>query len=203
MCSRDRLIIDAYFNDVISKNSNDLHDLWNLTTQPSLATSNSSLVLLGKQEEQRLALSFTQIPNLVAAQLALSVLSEGQRGSSCGVSSSSVPFQQITFNDTSNSQSLPGTAFFLVIIHLRFCRASIEDCFEPFLEVPHLWMRTRRRETTSLGQKLLEFPQRNWNPQHQKMGAKHEKTCTSDFNFQKWAATWKLLNLMRSHPTQA
>ena len=40
MC-RDRLIIDAYFNNVISKNSNDLHDLWNLTTQPSLATSNS------------------------------------------------------------------------------------------------------------------------------------------------------------------
>jgi len=99
MCSRDRLIIDAYFNDVISKNSNDLHDLWNLTTQPSLATSNSSLVLLGKQEEQRLVLSFTQIPNLVAAQLALSVLSfwKGQRGSSCGVSSSSVSFQ-ITFN---------------------------------------------------------------------------------------------------------
>ena len=67
--------------------------------------------------------------------------------------------------------TIPGF-FFLVTIHLRFCRASIEDCFEPFLELSHLSMRTmrRRRETTSLGPKLLEFSQRNGNSQYQKMG---------------------------------
>lgn len=197
---RDRLIIDTYFNDAISKNSNDQHNLWNLTTQLSLATSNSSLVLLGKQEEQRLALSFTQFPNLVAAQLALSVLSEkGQRGS-CGISSSNIPFRLTFTLPTKPQTKQPITTGYCFLFGDH--PSSVLSSFDRRL----LWAflggaaPVDEDETTTrddvFGSKVAGILPEKWESPPPKMRAKHEKTCKSDFKFQKWTATWKLLHLI-------